>query len=639
MEQPLNILKRYWGFNSFRALQEPIIQSVLQGHDTLALLPTGGGKSICFQVPALARDGICIVVSPLIALMRDQVEALQQRGVKATAVYSGMSKREIDVTLDNCAYGNYKFLYVSPERLETDIFRERVKKMEVNLLAVDEAHCISEWGYDFRPSYLNIANIRTLIPKAPVLALTATATPDVKQDIRDKLVFENGQTFQGTFERSNLVYGVLNEEGKSSKLLELLHRVRGSGIVYVKTRKSTISLSDFLQKNGISAEYYHGGLDAKTRFLKQERWKKGQTRIMTATNAFGMGIDKPDVRLVIHMHLPDSLEAYYQEAGRCGRDGQRAYPLIIVNKADELEVEERIEKNFPSIDDLKTVYHALGNFYQIPIGSGHLQTQDLDIKQFANRYDIPLIKAFNALKILEREGYIVTTESVFLPSRVHMKMDYRTLYQFQVENPGYDTLLKTILRSYEGVFDYYVKIDEGELGKRLEIKQEELVKTLNQLKKFEVLDYIPRKDLPQFMFLEPRMEKEQLELDEAHINQRKAIYESKLRSVLHYAFYHTDCRSQFLLDYFGETMEKRCGHCDFCLKEKRKEANPVNWEKLHQKIKNLLTETPLSYANLKTHFPKTDEKSLKQVLRWMYDQEEIHLDQDQLSLKSKEKGQ
>lgn len=636
MEQPLNILKRFWGFDGFRALQEPIIQSVLNGHDTLALLPTGGGKSICFQVPALAKDGICIVVSPLIALMRDQVEALQQKGIKAAAVYSGMSKREIDVTLDNCAYGNYKFLYVSPERLETDIFRERVKKMQVNLMAVDEAHCISEWGYDFRPSYLNIANARELMPKAPVLALTATATPDVKEDIREKLAFENGQTFQGTFERENLVYGVLHEEGKSSKLLELLQRVKGSGIVYVKTRKSTISLSEFLQKNGISAEPYHGGLESKERFLKQERWKKGQTRVMTATNAFGMGIDKPDVRLVVHMHLPDSLEAYYQEAGRCGRDGKRAFPLMIVNKADELEVEERIEKHFPSIEDLRTVYHALGNFFQIPIGSGHMQSHDLDIKQFANRYDLPLIKTYNALKILEREGYVLTTESVYLPSRIIMKMDYRTLYQFQVENPGYDGLLKTLLRSYEGIFEYYAKIDEEQLAKRMEMKTDSLVRTLKKLSKFDVLDYIPRKDEPQFMFLEPRMDKDQLQLDEAHINQRKAIYESKLRSVLNYAFYHNDCRSQFLLDYFGEKLEERCGHCDFCLKEKRRSENPEAWENLRQGIKNLLKEAPTSYQKLKTHFPKTEEKDLKHVLRWMHDHGELDMDNDRLSLKSDE---
>ncbi len=635
MSQNLNdILYKYWGFSEFREKQEAIINSVLEGRDTLALMPTGGGKSICFQVPALAQEGICVVVSPLIALMKDQVEGLKEKGIKAIAVYSGLSKREIDIKLDNCVYGNYKFLYVSPERMETELFRERLKKMNVNLLAVDEAHCISEWGYDFRPSYLKIAEGRELIPQTPTLALTATATPTVKQDIFDKLRFQDGITYQKSFERPNLVYGVIREEGKKARLLKTLNKVKGSGIIYVRTRKDTKTIFKFLNQNDVKADYYHGGLTSQERAVKQANWKKGKTRVIVATNAFGMGIDKPDVRLVSHLYLPDNLEAYYQEAGRAGRDGKRAFALCIVNEADRLHLKERKEQHFPTIEEIKHVYTALGNFFQIPIGSGLNQNFDFNIKKFASRYDWPPVKVFNALKLLEQAGYIATTESVFLPTRLMITVNYSDLYQFQVETPHFDVLLKTLLRSYEGLFDYYTPIQEEEVAKRTGLSTETVKQQLNKLAEYQIIDYIPKKEEPQLVFLTERMDEKQLGLDEKQIRRRKAIFEEKLEWVDHYAYEEYTCRTKLLLSYFGENFPEKCGHCDICLKEKRAHLPQNTMYQLRNKIFSLLANQTFGLEDLKNQLSLYDEATILKTLRWLHDQKEIEISNHRATLKN-----
>jgi len=448
MNQYEQILVKYWGYSKFRPLQEDIIQSVMSGRDTLALMPTGGGKSLTFQVPAMATDGICIVITPLIALMKDQVENLKQRDIKAIAIYSGMTQEEIDIALENCIYGNVKFLYISPERLETEIFKLRVKHMNISILAIDEAHCISEWGYDFRPSYLKIAEFRNHIQNVPVLALTATATPKVVIDIQEKLLFKEKNVLQKSFERKNLTYLVRNVEDKLNYLIDTIQKVKGSGIIYVRNRKKTKEIALFLQKNKISADYYHAGLKHEDRSLKQNAWKTGARKIMVATNAFGMGIDKPDVRFVIHFDLPDSIEAYFQEAGRAGRDEKKASAVLLYNNSDKVKAEQRIETNFPEIKEIREVYQALGNYFKIPFGGGKLSSYDFVISDFAKNYNFNLIKIISSINFLQREGYIELTDELNSASKIHFKASRDDLYKFQVANAKFDGFIKLILRSY-----------------------------------------------------------------------------------------------------------------------------------------------------------------------------------------------
>jgi len=581
------ILRKYWGFNQFRPLQEEIIQAVLHGHDTLALLPTGGGKSICFQVPAMLMDGICIVVSPLIALMKDQVENLKAKGIEAIAIYAGMGKREIDMLLDNCIYGNIKFLYLSPERLLSPIVRERISYMNVNLIAIDEAHCISQWGYDFRPPYLQLTALREIHPAVPVLALTATATAFVKDDIQVKLAFKNAKVFVKSFERRNLSYAVIDVEDKHKKLLEIVRNVKGSGLIYVRNRRETAEIASFLQRNGIIADFYHAGIEKELRFKKQEDWKKDIIRIMVATNAFGMGIDKPNVRFVIHLDLPDSLEAYYQEAGRAGRDEKRAFAVLLANASDQLILKGKYKDSFPSINEIKKTYHYLGSYFQLAYGAGEGLSFEFDLADFCKRFNLSILKTLAALKFLEHDGYLVLSENIFLQSRIMFIANHEDVYRFQIENAGYDLIIKTIQRSYGGAFDSYVKIKESDLAKRLSISFNDVVGHLNKLQELEILSYLPQTDRPQLQFVLPRADQLHLDIDVKYIKLRQQIQSDQVNAVISYSITSV-CRSKQLLHYFGEEHAAKCKYCDVCLAEKKMEDLAQLKDKIDFEIATLL---------------------------------------------------
>ena len=591
------ILKKYWGYNTFRPLQKDIVDAVIKGHDTLALLPTGGGKSVCFQVPALLKEGICVVVSPLVALMKDQVENLNQKGIPAIAVYAGMGKREIDILLDNCVYGNIKFLYLSPERLLSDMVRTRISYMKVNLIAVDEAHCISQWGYDFRPPYLRIKELREIHPKAPVLALTATATPQVREDIIAKLALNNPLVYVKSFARTNISYVVYNLEDKYGKLLDITQNVKGCGLVYVRNRRETAEVANFLLRNKIVADFYHAGLDKETRFRKQEEWKQNKTRIMVATNAFGMGIDKADVRFVVHLDLPQTLEAYYQEAGRCGRDDQKAFAVLLTNAADQEILRVKNVEQFPSVDDVKKVYHHLGNYYQLAVGAGEGLTLAFDLADFCKRFSLNPLKTISSLNFLERDGYIALSENVFLASRIMFTVSHTELYRFQIENSAYDPVIKTILRSYAGVFDGFVTIKESDLAKRLGVSYTDTVNYLQTLEKYQILNYLPQTDQPQLQFILPRRADTHMDIDVKFIQLRRKIQCNQINAVLTYATKEI-CRSKQLLDYLGETNARKCGYCDVCLAEKRSESSQRNADEIDYQLIDLLKKQHLSLNEL-----------------------------------------
>ena len=495
---PKEVLKKYWDYDSFRPLQEEIIAAVLEGRDTLALLPTGGGKSLCFQVPALCKEGICLVVSPLIALMKDQVKNLVNNGIRATAIYTGMHPKEIDRILDNCVHGKIDFLYLSPERLSSPLALERIKRMNVGLIAIDEAHCISQWGYDFRPAYLNIAEIRNELPKTPLIALTATATKPVVADIQEKLLFrKHSKVFQKSYLRDNLAYVVIHVEAKQQKMLDILQKVTGSALVYVRNRRAARDTAWFLHHNGISADYYHAGRSGDIRAQVQDNWIENKVRVIVATNAFGMGIDKPDVRLVIHLSLPDSLEAYFQEAGRAGRDGSKSFAVLLFNASDPLKLEELYQKTYPSLKEIKRTYQALGSHFQLAIGSGLGLTFDFNISDFVRTYQLDPYRAIQAIKILMKEQLIHLSESFFSPSRLQITASKETLYDYLLRNKKMETLLKVILRSYQGSFNHPVRIKEHQLATFLSISKTDLVQMLSRLHRDDIIEYIPQKDSPQ----------------------------------------------------------------------------------------------------------------------------------------------
>lgn len=596
---------------------------MLQGHDTLALLPTGGGKSVCYQVPAMMQEGMCVVVSPLIALMKDQVSNLQKRNIKAIAIYAGMTRREIDLLLNNCIYGAYKFLYLSPERLATDIVQARIGQMPVKLLAVDEAHCISQWGYDFRPPYLKIAEICPLLNNVPVLALTATATADVKKDICEKLEFKNEKIFQGSFERKNIAYVNRFEENKPQKLVTIFERTPGCGIVYVRNRRHTKEVSDFLNKNRISADYYHAGLDMAQRSTKQEQWVNDQTRVMVCTNAFGMGIDKPDVRTVVHLDLPENIESYYQESGRAGRDGNKSFAVLLHNNADKAETEKRIENNFPSLKEVLNVYTALGNFFQIAVGAGKGESYEFDIIKFCNNYNFENLKAHHALRLLEQQGQIAVSDAVFTPARIKVIVSKEQLYKFQIANKNSDPIVKFLLRTHIGLFDEFVNVNEREAAQRLKISRDEVVKTLELMDKLNLAVYEKQSDKPQITFLEAREDARYLRLDGNFIQQRKNNFETKMQAMLDYTLNKTKCRSQYVLDYFGETDNYRCGICDVCLERNKVEASDIELEAIVADIKRELSKGNNELHDLVKNISTHSEKKVMETLRWLMDNGQI----------------
>ncbi len=613
-------MQRYWNHSSFRPLQEDIINSVLNGHDTLALLPTGGGKSVCFQVPAMLLDGLCIVITPLIALMKDQVSQLKKKGIEAVAIHSGMTRTQVDVLLDNCVYGIVKFLYVSPERLQTELFIARGKKMKVGLIAVDEAHCISQWGYDFRPPYLKIASLREIVTDVPVIALTASATQIVCDDIQDKLAFREPKAlFRKSFARDNLSFVVRKSENKERKILEILQKVRGSAIIYVRSRKATQEVAETLIKRRISATFYHAGLDFEVRSRRQDEWIQNKVRVMVATNAFGMGIDKPDVRTVIHIDLPENLESYYQEAGRAGRDGQRSYAAIIYQDADVKNLTAKVAQSHPPPEALKKVYQALANYYQLAIGSGSGESFDFDLHDFSERFSQHTAEVYVALKKLEEEGFIQFNESFYSPSQLHFAVDKTKLYEFQIANVQFDPVIKMLLRLYGGeLFSDFVKISESYLAKGLNVSTKEMILILEHLHSLKVVIYQPVKEKPQITFVTPRHDASSLPLDVARMAARKKLITEKMEAMIAFATTQHRCRMQMIQDYFNEVTYDNCGICDVCV-ERRKKDNQAAFDELWDEILTTLNKDKMTIEELEERIAPRNHELFVDVIREMVD--------------------
>ena len=628
-----SILKQYWGYPSFRPLQEDIVDSVVAGRDTLALLPTGGGKSICFQVPAMAMEGICVVITPLIALMKDQVAHLLVKRIPAAAIYSGMHPDQVELVYNQAVFGRLKFLYVSPERLMTDQFQEAIKRMKVNLLAVDESHCISQWGYDFRPPYLKIAEIRPYIPKTPVLALTATATAKVVDDIQNRLGFKQKNVFQSSFERKNVTYNVYHEPDKFGVLYRKLHALReGSAIVYVRNRKKTQVIAEWLQSVGISATFYHAGLDAKTRDERQDLWMKGNVKVMAATNAFGMGIDKPDVRLVIHMDLPDSIEAYFQEAGRAGRDLKPAEAFLLVSNADIQQLKDNLQQSFPEMDRIKMIYKALGNYLQLPLGAGKMEMYPFVMADFAKTYGFSIMEVFSALKIMEKEGLLELSDSFDEPSKVWIKAPREDLYRFQVAFPKYDTFIKYMLRNLPGVLSDFVKFNEEVAAQKTGMTVEQVTEQLRQMEKYNFLTYEPRMDKPQIMLLTELLDTRYFTLSNENYQDRKRDAQERVGAVIDFVNNNQECRSVQLLRYFNETTKKTCGRCDVCLSHSEHHLETSAYEAILQILVTELRKRSLSVREAIEVCQGHDEEEVIEAIRWMVDNEVLKMDGDVLGL-------
>lgn len=635
MQKYLDILKQYWGYDQFRPLQGDIIQSISAGRDTLGLMPTGGGKSLTFQVPALAMEGICIVVTPLIALMKDQVENLKKRGIAAVAIYSGMSHNNIMLTLDNAVFEAYKFLYVSPERLATPIFMEKIVQARVCMIAVDESHCISQWGYDFRPSYLRIADIRLLLPDAPVLALTATATPEVVEDIQKQLHFREPNVFRKSFHRPNLVYVVRTVENKEENLLKILHNVPGTSVVYVRNRKKTKEVSDFLNENGIAAENFHAGLTNDSKDGRQARWMSGETRVIVSTNAFGMGIDKSQVRTVVHMDLPDTLEAYFQEAGRAGRDEQKAYAVLLYNNGDAVKMRKRVADNFPGKEMIVKVYECLGNYFQVGVGSGLDKVFAFDIGDFCTRFKLPILITYSSLKLLQQAGYIELTDEQDSSSRLIFIANKDDLYKTK-QTPDQDQLIHILLRSYTGLFTDMASISEETIAQRLKWTRDKVYEQLIGLARERIIQYIPRKKTPFLTFVRERELTERVVLGKDAYDDRRDRYITRVKSVLDYARSEDVCRSRILLSYFGETDTKPCGKCDICLRQKETEVTNEDFSVIRTGILQVLATETLSANTLVTKI-KFKEKKVLQVIRFMIDNGQI-IENELLKLTINPKG-
>ena len=623
------ILKEYWGYDTFRPLQEDIINAVLQGNDTLALLPTGGGKSICFQVPALAKDGLCLVISPLIALMKDQVQNLKNKGIPALSIFSGMSFLEVKKTLQNAVHGNYKFLYVSPERLETNLFLEYLPDMNINLIAVDEAHCISQWGYDFRPPYLRIAQLRDYLQQIPILALTASATVTVQDDICEKLLFsKKQQRFQQSFERANLSYSVFNVTGKQNKLLEILNNVKGSAIVYCKSRRHTKDIADLLLLNKINASYYHAGLTTEERNKRQEDWINNTTRVMACTNAFGMGIDKPNVRVVIHYDVPDCLENYYQEAGRAGRDGKRSYAVLLYNNRELEDLKLQSSIRYPVKEEIKKVYSAIMNYLQIAAGSGEGISFDFDLTTFTTAFKINILTTTYAIKTLEQEEIIRYNEVFFKPSTLVFNCDKDQLNDFEKQYPQLEAVIKGLLRSYEGIFDFPATIYETQLAKFIQKKLPELIKELQQLNQLGIVEYSPKKDKPQITLLQNRMYADSFVINLTNYLQRKQNFEKRIESIYKYTQQTNTCRSQLIASYFNDRTIKKCGICDNCINQNDVVISIEEFENIAAKIFQHLAEKPLLPDELMRKLAGVRKEKFWKVTDYLQAEKKIHFNKE-----------
>ena len=632
MNKYQEILKQYWGYDSFRDLQEEIITSIGEGKDTLGLMPTGGGKSITFQVPALAQEGICIVITPLIALMKDQVQNLRKREIKALAIYSGMTRQEILTALENCIFGNYKFLYISPERLDTEIFRTKLRSMKVSMITVDESHCISQWGYDFRPAYLKIAEIRELLPEVPVLALTATATPEVVTDIQARLKFREGNVFRMSFERKNLAYIVRKTDNKTKEIPYILQRISGSAIIYVRNRRRTKEITELLMNEGITADFYHAGLDNAVKDLRQKRWQSGEVRVMVATNAFGMGIDKPDVRIVLHLDLPDSPEAYFQEAGRAGRDGEKAYAVILYSKSDKTTLHTRVVDTFPDKEYILNVYEHLQYYYQMAMGDGFQCIREFNLEEFCRKFKYFPVPVDSALKILTQAGYLEYTDEQDNSSRILFTIRRDELYKLREMGKEAEALIQSILRSYTGVFTDYAYISEESLAIRTGLTRQQIYNILVTLTKRRIVDYIPRKKTPYIIYTRERLELRFLHIPPSVYEERKARYEARIKAMEEYVTTENICRSRMLLRYFGEKNEHNCGQCDVCLSKRATDnLSEKSYEEVKRQILNLLSHSPLTPAETADQI-KAEKEDIGQVIRYLLDEGELKMQDGMLHI-------
>lgn len=618
------VLKKYWGFDSFRSLQEEIIDNTLKGNNTLALMPTGGGKSICFQVPGMILPGLVLVISPLIALMKDQVEQLSSRGINAKAIVSGMHKHEIDIALDNCVYGHTKFLYVSPERLKSDLFIARVKQMNISLVVIDEAHCISQWGYDFRPSYLEIANIKEYIPKdTPILALTATATPQIQDDIIEKLMISDAVVFKKSFARANLSYKTIKTEDKINHLLNQLSHIKGSVIIYVRSRKNTRHYSQIIEDSGFKSAFYHAGLSTQMRDKIQSDWIKNKIQIIVSTNAFGMGIDKPDVSLVVHLDLPDSLEAYYQEAGRAGRDEQYAEAIIIYQERDIEELKTKTSMRFPELNVLRQVYTAICNHYQLALGSGEMQSFSFDIEKFCTKFKLSVLSSYYSIKELEKHGFIQFVENASSNSTVNILVDNKELYRFQVANPRFDQFIKSIVRIYGGeLFNSYLKINEDQIASKSIMSHNQVIENLKKLHELKIIDYIPRSDLPKLTFILPRQDTHQAFITEKQLETDRKRYFDRMKAMIQYTELQKTCRTNYLQDYFGEENYTECGVCNNCIDKLSKKND---YDLKYSLLRIIVDRKNLNVNDLNRYFYNIAPERIAKILREMVINEEIKI--------------
>ena len=632
MNKYQEILKQYWGYDSFRDLQEEIITSIGEGKDTLGLMPTGGGKSITFQVPALAQSGLCIVITPLIALMKDQVQNLRKRGIKALAIYSGMTRQEIVTALENCIFGDYKFLYISPERLDTEIFRIKLRSMKVSMITVDESHCISQWGYDFRPAYLKIAEIRELLPGVPVLALTATATPEVVKDIQSRLNFREENVFRMSFERKNLAYIVRKTDNKTGELLHILKRIDGSAIIYVRNRRRTKEITELLMQEGITADFYHAGLDNAVKDLRQKRWQNGEIRVMVATNAFGMGIDKPDVRIVLHIDLPDSPEAYFQEAGRAGRDGLKAYAVILYAKSDKMTLHKRVADTFPEKEYILQVYEHLQYYYQMAMGDGFQCIREFNLEEFCRKFKYFPVPVDSALKILTQAGYLEYTDEQDNASRILFTIRRDELYKLREMGTEAETLIQTILRSYTGVFTDYAYISEDTLAIRTGLTRQQIYNILVTLTKRRIVDYIPHKKTPYIIYTRERLGLRYLHIPASVYEERKARYEARIKAMEEYVTSESVCRSRMLLRYFGEKNEHNCKQCDVCLNRHETDCLPEDsFREMRKQILELLTRKSLPPAGIANAI-EAEREDISRVIQYLLEEGELKMQDGMLHI-------